>query len=309
MTQLRWYLLAIATVSMGALAAAAQEAAAADAAGKAGRDRAPRVLTFYYPWYGNPDAEGGSGRWSHWEGVDVSWWGHGAFSDGAMPAILDQCRKAGIDVTIYYETVPGRKTPESASRDILRLLGKYAGHPAWLRVGGKPVVFIYGRAVDQLGLDGWQKAIAQVNEKYKGGAVFFGDSFSPRAAEVFDGLHTYNTAGALRGKSAEETAAWAKDIYPKWVETARKAGRISTITVIPGYDDTKIRKPGLRVERHGGDLYRRQWEAAIAARPDWVLVTSWNEWHEGSEIEPSVEYGKQYLELTAEYAARFKAKR
>jgi hypothetical protein len=28
------------------------------------------VLAFYYRWYGNPNAEGGSGRWSHWNGVE-----------------------------------------------------------------------------------------------------------------------------------------------------------------------------------------------------------------------------------------------
>jgi len=36
---------------------------------------------------------------------------------------------------------------------------------------------------------------------------------------------------------------------------------------------------------------------AIKADPDWVLITSWNEWHEGSEIEPSWEDGDAYLKL------------
>ncbi|MFN3422855.1 MAG: hypothetical protein ACK40X_14170 [Armatimonadota bacterium] len=48
------------------------------------------------------------------------------------------------------------------------------------------------------------------------------------------------------------------------------------------------------------------WEAAIEANPDWVLITSWNEWHEGSEIEPSVENGDRELKTTAKYALRFK---
>jgi hypothetical protein len=49
------------------------------------------------------------------------------------------------------------------------------------------------------------------------------------------------------------------------------------------------------------------WEEAIRAQPDWVLLTSWNEWHEGSEIEPSWEDGDQYLRLTAKYAPGFLA--
>ncbi len=79
--------------------------------------------------------------------------------------------------------------------------------------------------------------------------------------------------------------------------------------MIPGYDDTKIRTPGLAVERFDGELYRIQWEQAIVADPHWVLITSFNEWHEGSEIEPSVEYGSKYLDLTAEFAGRFKSTR
>ena len=65
---------------------------------------------------------------------------------------------------------------------------------------------------------------------------------------------------------------------------------------------------GLRVDRMDGALYRAEWEEAIAADPHWVLVTSWNEWYEGSEIEPSAEHGEKFLKMTAEYAARFKAK-
>jgi hypothetical protein len=91
------------------------------------------------------------------------------------------------------------------------------------------------------------------------------------------------------------------------VQLADRAGRISAVTVIPGYDDTKIRKPGLAVKRYNGELYRVQWEQAIKADPHWILITSFNEWHEGSEIEPSLEYGQQYLDLTARYAESFKA--
>jgi hypothetical protein len=48
-------------------------------------------------------------------------------------------------------------------------------------------------------------------------------------------------------------------------------------------------------------------QAAIAANPDWILLTSWNEWHEGSEIEPSVENGEQALNTVAKFARQFRA--
>ena len=237
----------------------------------------------------------------------VSWWGHGSFCDRAMNAILDGCARHGLKACIYYETVPRPQTEQSAARDIVRVLEKYAGHSAHLRIDGKPVVFVYGRALQELGLLRWLKAIEIINGQFEDGVTTIGDQFGYGAARVFDGLHTYNTAGSLAGLRPPQVRSWSAETYRSWVKLADDAGKICAITVIPGYDDTKIRTPGLAVERFDGDSYRIQWEAAIAADPHWVLITSFNEWHEGSEIEPSLEYRRRYIDLTAEYAGRFKA--
>ena len=37
---------------------------------------------------------------------------------------------------------------------------------------------------------------------------------------------------------------------------------------------------------------------AIDSNPEWITITSWNEWFEGTQIEPSVSYGNSYLDLT-----------
>jgi len=250
-------------------------------------------------------------RWAEEAGVDtfiVSWWGHGNFSDRAMDKILDSCRRRGLSACIYYETVPRPRTAEAAAEDIVKVLNKYGRDTAYLKVNGKPVVFVYGRALQELGLTNWLKAIGLINEKYEGGVAAIGDKFGYGSVRVFDGVHTYNTAGMLRGKSPADVRTWAGDTYRSWVELAESVGKISTITVIPGYDDTKIRKPGLAVERYDSRLYRVQWEEAIKADPHWILITSFNEWHEGSEIEPSLEYGDKYIEITGEYARRFKSR-
>ncbi len=39
-----------------------------------------------------------------------------------------------------------------------------------------------------------------------------------------------------------------------------------------------------------GTYYRVRWEDALEHYPDWIVITSWNEWAEGTEIEPSQEY-------------------
>jgi hypothetical protein len=251
-------------------------------------------------------------QWAKKAGIDtliVSWWGHNSYTDRAMDKILDGCQQHGLTACIYYESVPRPRTPESAANDIVKVLDKYGAHPVHLKVNGKPVVFIYGRTLQELGLTDWLKAIQLINEKYKTGVITIGDQFSYGAARVFDGIHTYNTAGRLRGQDPAAASKWAAQTYHSWVQLADQVGKISTITVIPGYDDTKIRRPGLALRRYKTRLYRAQWEEAIKADPHWILITSFNEWHEGSEIEPSAEYRHEYLELTGKYAGLFKAKK
>ncbi len=299
---------------------------------------ARQVLSFYYGWYGAPhhwenvDAAaktiGSSTNWprlgpydSHdpkvidqhcrWAkdagltGFIATWWVQNDYHDQGLPLLLDSAAKHGLKVTIYYELAPPAKTPTVAGAvgDLLYLLEKYGKHPAWLQVDGKPVLFIYGRAIGQLKLPAWRQVIEQVKQRTP--AVFIGDRLSDEAARTFDGIHTYNPTAKTAGLAPGQIRAWADQSYADVVRMA--AGKISAVTIIPGYDDHKLGRPDPRpiTARHGGQTYTQLWEAALSARPDWVLITSFNEWHEGSEIEPSLQDGDRYLKLTKKYAPKF----
>lgn len=296
------------------------------------------VLAFYYPWYGTPEFDG---HWAHWgkpdfekkdlpaslhyptlgpysshdpkvvrehmrmmkeagiTGVIVSWWGQRDFSDRAMPLILEHCARNDMKATVYYERVPKPNDPATAEADFDYIKSQYGSHRAFLQVGSKPVIVVYGRAMGQLSLSQW----ASVIKKTK--VVAIADGYSPGNAAVFDGVHTYNPVGMYARKPLEEIRALAKKASRDWVRLARENEKISAVTVLPGYDDTKIRSPGLRLDRFEGKLYDIVWEEAIAADPDWVFITTFNELHEGSEIEPTLELGDLYLRKTAPHAKRF----
>jgi hypothetical protein len=249
-------------------------------------------------------------RWAKEAQIDgfiVSWWRPNDYNDKTLSMLLEVAEDFNLQVTAYFETVPDNKR-ETALKDVLYLLERYGKHKAWLKVNGKPVLFVYGRAVGQIGVAGWLWVINEVNRQYEGGAVFIGDQISKPAARVFDGIHTYNPTGQTAGKSVDEIRLWARETFQRWVEIAG-GDRIACVTIIPGYDDSKLDRPKPRpiTERHNGMTYRVMWEEAIRANPDWVIITSWNEWFEGSEIEPSVENGERELKTTAEYAPKFKA--
>jgi hypothetical protein len=84
--------------------------------------------------------------------------------------------------------------------------------------------------------------------------------------------------------------------------------RIFAATVQPGYDDHLLpdRRGGQIQERLDGAFYRSTFEAALASDPDWVFITSWNEWWENTQIEPSMTYGDLYLQITREYVDQWK---
>jgi Glycosyl hydrolase family 99 len=78
--------------------------------------------------------------------------------------------------------------------------------------------------------------------------------------------------------------------------------------VSPGCDDHLVRAPTCVRDRADGQYYASAWQGALSAGPTWaVVVSTWNEWMEATQIEPSVQYGDQYLQLTRQYADAFKA--
>ena len=50
--------------------------------------------------------------------------------------------------------------------------------------------------------------------------------------------------------------------------------------------------------RTGGDSYRKAWDDAFAAKPEWIVINSWNDFTQGTEITPSRQFGSQFADLT-----------
>jgi glycoprotein endo-alpha-1,2-mannosidase len=273
-----------------------------------------RVLAFYYPWFGTPT--GPSGVWRHWNpnlphygvahtplsgvydskdtavlrrhaqqaraaGIDTlisSWWGAGQFEDDVLPAVLQAAQAEGLSVSVLIETAG---TCNDLRNEMKYLLDRHATSPAWLRVDGRPVLFIYGRVVEALDSAEFRSVLRGFD------AFTVADTLSSDQADPFDGVFQYNPAPNVAGYV---------QALPGDLKRHHDAGRLFAASAVPGYDDTSIRTPGLQVDRQGGALYGQMWQAAASA--DWVTITTWNEWQEGSEIEPSFEFGSQYLDLT-----------
>nr|MBA3347707.1 alpha-mannosidase [Actinomycetota bacterium] len=130
----------------------------------------------------------------------------------------------------------------------------------------------------------------------------------------FDGVYTY------------DVLLYDGRFFPRYCSQARKLGLLCAPSVGPGYDARRA-TPDVRVRgRRHGATYDAMWEGALRARADLVTITSYNEWHEGTQIEPARAtngyrgydgaWGRRgalaetaYLERTAYWAAQFAALR
>lgn len=70
---------------------------------------------------------------------------------------------------------------------------------------------------------------------------------------------------------------------------AAARGLMFVPSVGPGYNDTKIRpwNGAATRSREGGGAFARAWRSALGADPAAVTITSYNEWGEGTQIEPA----------------------
>lgn len=82
--------------------------------------------------------------------------------------------------------------------------------------------------------------------------------------------------------------------------------------VWPGFDDRKNTSWGGNrlISRQEGKVYDDTWEYIHNYQGNlpmkYVVLETWNDWNEGTEIEPSVEHGYQYLKQTVKHINQLK---
>jgi glycoprotein endo-alpha-1,2-mannosidase len=260
---------------------------------------AATVAIFYYPWYGTPRVDG---AWEHWNqgghappahlyssfypargayssndaavvrqqlkeivraGIDevvISWWGRGSRGDTLLAGLVAAVRRAGLEPALHLEPYDGRSTDSvrldlqyAASlgiRDVFVYLPRLIDAPSWasVRAGAPPGIRLFA------------------------GTELVGFA----AAGKFDGFYTY------------DFVTYGADKFARLCTQAHNVGLLCGPSVGPGYDGVRAGEAPGGKDRRDGVTYDRLWAAALAAGPDLVTVTSYNEWGESTQIEPAV---------------------
>lgn len=218
-------------------------------------------------------------------------------------------------------------TPERAERmrsHWAHIARAYASHPAYLRIGGRPVLFVYasrhvvgdaGRyflwarreVARQTGVDFYlvgDEVYFNVLSRSAEGEVLLLPEGEPdwQRLSAFDALTCYNPYDSHRtehgGESGrEDFLADVAGLYSHYRAIAAAAGQRFIPAVIPGYDDRGVRphEGHFVIPRHVGresllaEALQRWAAPMLDARNRWLVVTTWNEWNEGTQVEPARE--------------------
>ena len=226
--------------------------------------------------------------------ICVSWWGRDSFTDRSLPLLFKTAEKHGIEINFHLEPHlgQGKRTARQVRDAIVYLVDKYGTSPALYRhtdPGNRPMFYVYDSYLTQA--QEWATLLApQGSDTIRGTkydavviglwvkrdeAAFFQDGH-------FDGFYTYFATDRFTYGST--LANWNR--LATWARTHEK---LFIPCVAPGYIDTRIRPWNGRNtrDRENGAYYDRSFQAAIDSNPDLIGITSFNEWHEGTQIEPA----------------------
>ena len=261
-----------------------------------------RVSAFYYPWYGTSSADGSYQHWSQdghappndiassyypaiglysssdklvidaqmteirAAGIDeiaVSWWGKGSPEDHRMAAIVSAAAKRGVLVAAHIEPYRGR-TVDSIANDIAYLTGRY----------GIKTFYVY-RAFDFAPSD-WADNHPLLHP-VPDITVFAQTALAGAAAAArFDGVYTY------------DIVRYGGNTFHRLCAEAHAMHLLCAPSVGPGYNAKRGSGDPVVKPRKHGQTYDAMWRAALMSGADDITITSFNEWHEGTQIEPAV---------------------
>lgn len=267
-------------------------------------------------------------RWLRQAGIGLivsSWWGVDDPTDQTLPLLLDVADAYDVKVAFHIENPDGR-TAERLVRDFDYLVERYGDHPAFFWTDQtschspdnrpKALLFLWA----SIAPDGssppvtpeyWRGAVDTVHARDRG-AIILTDQVdaSWMGGGHFDGAYSYAVLD-----SHEFAYEWAADLPScAWYVPGINPGFSAREIGYPISDDTP---------RRAGATFADRWQRMfdVGIEPSLVAITTFNEWHEGTQIEPAVagasrsdgapylDYGpltpSAYLDLTAEWAEIF----
>jgi len=229
----------------------------------------------------------------------------------AMLGLLEQAEATGSPLRVAIQLCPytrDRVALQAALAEIRALTEK----SIYLRTHGQPLLFVFW--------SGWldrDRATVEILESSSQGFFRIASSHRMRS-EHSESLLTFNLFDAWSmycplelSREAQWPALWTRAMTPPDARVTG-CGLKRIVTISPGYDDRHLEDPRRTgnphrvVPRRDGHTYRKMIDFALNQDepPFLVLVSTFNEYHENTHIEDSLQHDERYLQLTKDFIAR-----
>jgi Glycosyl hydrolase family 99 len=191
-----------------------------------------------------------------------SWWGQGSATDNRFGNLLSRTRTLGsrLKWAIYHEQEGYHNLSVDQIRaDLAHIQSRYTSHPSYARVAGRPVIFVYNA----------NDFSCEVGERWKQANVGYDFHI---VLKVFGG---YRSCGL------------GLDWHQYGPDHAVDVQSGFSFVISPGYWRADEPAPRLARDpaRWAQDIQRMK-----AANVHWQLVTSFNEWGEGTSVESATDW-------------------
>ncbi|MEZ6126461.1 MAG: glycoside hydrolase family 99-like domain-containing protein [Planctomycetaceae bacterium] len=228
------------------------------------------------------------------DGVIVDWYGLTDHLDYAILhrntfRLLQQCERLRMKFVICYEdqTIPvlvkaGRLAPTdrvSHVVDEISWLGRYwFKSGSYVKYDGSPVLLSFGHS--GLTDDEWKMCLSELSSP----VAYFSQDFRRECAIGAFGWPAPNVGMRQVDRFLAESTTWAAAIpaaFPRFDDIYRDAG---VNDGFPGLPDAS------------GRTFQTTLKKALKANPAIIQIATWNDWGEGTHIEPGITYGFRDLE-------------
>jgi glycoprotein endo-alpha-1,2-mannosidase len=266
-------------------------------------------------------------KWSRQANVVLwvtSWWGPNTLEDSTTKDVILAHKDLGdMKIALHYETSNrlrlgsfGWFSMENIGPDMQYMCDNYFDHPNYFQIDGRPVVVLYiSRELDRRGiLDQVVTRMRDTANACGHNVYIVGDQAfwnAPKSDEVYnafdqlDAITNYDMYGTtMRGLEQYYAGTELVDDHfaqqLDWRTQARAQNCRYIPGVSPGFNDrgTRLAKNHAAMSRKlfpdadPGSLFKYALEKAVPLidpeAQGLLLVNSFNEWHEDSQIEPAV---------------------
>lgn len=201
---------------------------------------------------------------------------------------IEMCEKVGLNYAVVYEDWTLNSAEDNGlgtQKDLLTnhidyLNTNFFYRNNYVQHGGKPLFMIFGPQSQLTGPE-WNEVLQQ-NYAFVGVVWMVETAMKP----YFDGMMSWT---AESGAALNELLNCQQD-YALCIAGA-----------MPGFETTRVGWP--TVDPRNGDNFRAGLSFAKQNNPSYIQIPTWNDWEEGTIIEPSLEFGYDRLEILQEFGA------